>query len=167
MKIKRENRLLLKFGYALIYIIPIISIFVFLFFFSVFVKDLAASVIFFITLFFMFGLYKRWVLYFDDKFACVFFILYGRCILEYKYINIITPGGGYGGGIVLVLEYKNNTKLNKAIFEVNSYSYMIEVLNFLHERVENGVIKNSDFEKMGIFFIDGKYQKRGNHSKKL
>jgi hypothetical protein len=88
--------------------------------------------------------------------------------LQYDALEMIYYKSEVGTGISAIrLKYQHKNKLKFAKFEVGSYSYMIEVLNFLHERVENGVIKNSDFEKIGIFFIDGKYQKRGIHSKKL
>jgi hypothetical protein len=161
------NRKYFKLGYALFLILPVSFVLLIIIFASLSVGHFFISFLFTLALFFGLSLHLRWVLYIEDAFVGFFFIKNGYYKLPYKLICLIQTSGSFSGGIVLIFKYKYKNKILNAKFEVNSYSYMIEVLNFLHERVENEVIKNSDFEKMGIFFIDGKYQKRGIHSKKL
>jgi hypothetical protein len=157
-----------KLGFGLFYLIPVWSLQLFLFLATFAVGQYLGSFLLLLLLFFSITLHKIWVVYFGDNNICSFYIFEGKFILQYDALEMIYYKSEVGTGISAIrLKYQHKNKLKFAKFEVGSYSYMIEVLNFLHERVENGVIKNSDFEKIGIFFIDGKYQKRGIHSKKL
>ncbi len=152
-------------GISLFYIIPLC-----LFLLGLLVISIIAGSFFgvFFILFFLFigmTLFLRWILYFAETYFCTFYFIEGVRKIPYERVEKVSYESRLAGGgpsVISVYFIKNN-KLKFAKFEVGTYAYIVDVLNFLKDKVQIGVIKEDGFREIGISNIDGIY--KSNHPK--
>lgn len=159
-KRKVKNRKLFKTGY-LWYLIPVFSGLLFLLILMIVAGTIVGSLMIFATMFVGATLYLRWVIYFEDSYFKTFFIIEGTRKIPYSRLEKVLHIRKFAGGapnIISIYFRTENGKLKYAKFETGYAYYMAEVLNFIDDKVEQGVIKEKTFKEIGIERINGRFE---------
>lgn len=159
-KRRTNNRKLFKTGY-LWFLIPVFSILLFLLILMIIAGTIVGVIWILTPIFIGLTLYLRWVIYFEGAYFKTFFIIEGTRKIPYNRLEKVLHIRKFAGGapnIISIYFRTESGKLRYAKFETGYAYYMAEVLNFLDDKVEQGVIKEKTFKEIGVERINGKFE---------
>jgi hypothetical protein len=158
---KINNKVYFRFGTGLFYLIPVWLIIISILILTILAGSFIGFCIVFFLLFFGSTFHMRWVIYFSETHFCTFFFLEGIRKISYERLERVSYKSKFAGGgpNAISVYIKNNEKIKFAKFEVGTFKYIPIVLNFLKEKVNEGVIEEKGFFECGIKKFNEKYIK--------
>lgn len=164
MVVKREkNRKYFRFGWDLIALIPNWLFLIGLSILEILTGPFWLFFILFIAIFIATTMHQRWLLFFAENYFCTFYFIEGKRKMSYENIELISRaslrGKGNASGAFRVY-FRRKDKLKCAIFQVGtgSYNHIAKTLNFIKDKVQDGVIDDENFKEIGIEYEGGEYK---------
>ena len=110
---------------------------------------------------------RRWIRYFCKDYIEIFHIRKYRHRISYDCVTkVVFEEPPFAEGLLQVFYKETNDKIIRAQFEQKNSTYLVEVLNFIKDRLPENVIDNKSLIYANILFEEEEYRyKRGTARK--